>query len=912
MITNYNISRPSSFARPAAISKNYDSGFTLDYFYGPYDTPDGNLTFSYTDTTTFETIVRPNADMDGQQGGTWDTDNQTPVYNSRLNYQKALAKQMLTDFNQFFVGKKVCFIDDEGNPVEYFVVPDPENEGELHFEDASSLSSEVYRVLFNVIPNSGASGSQAPVEVGFNYYTLPVCKFTPPTDPTPVNGASIPMLFLGWRFGYTNGGEVVLQGDTYDAGEAVNLKDIVNTYSSYGVTNDNITFYATYTTNVSVDVDFENGFYDENDNFQSIDTGSGRGYGYIQVQDGSAADNEKPLDWDVAWSSYFVTNNNNTVLEPVASNNYELYKSRDLYVRVIRDSYAMFNNGEIIGGTVEYDNLASVHNDQALQYASIQLNSEIIPPYNSAYVFDHWEITAYGYQPNDVRKHWIEDYLLNIPFVNAWFKLDAKYSYQQQGVPVTQEAAGYKFRAVYRKREGYFAKMRIETNYMELNGSEGPKGTITIVGDYKTVTNTLVENAEIATVDYDGHYYNGNCPGVNVINPQEGTPYLEIDPSIVLNVTLQAAVIEPALFYVWSKDDDDKRLTPYEPTASEIEIRQGIDYRYKAWFVFANDITAKVRVNKRLSSPTGQNVFSQYNGSSVGIYGYKYANIYSGGTLAPEEVNQDIPNVPYLYVDVAEEANAPSQQTIGGGSVEIGTAVAINNKPYPITFTETTLAEYQSHGATQSEIEDPWRPRQIGMVIDESNELDNPVLLPIMQTGHNYCFIKASVGDNDGAPFLYWSDGNTNPVRLVDVTLPKLYTFTAVFQAQPIALPAQIEERQVAELAISDIENNDDDDNNNVFPFSSDIALSRIEANMVEFNSTNDNNDNSVFINIPGIGHHLNPLSNSEFNNTLNFIRETAPNVSEIADVTTTVYDYQGNQYQTTVEVVSGDVEVSK
>lgn len=201
MIRNYNLGTAfASLAKPTGIGKGYfhnnDAGFTLDYLYGPYDVPEneGILQFTYEDADE-NTVIRPTQLIDGDPGpeGTWNyNQSNVPVYNTRLDYQKALAEQMLRDIDQFFVGKKVAFITDEGKAKEYVVVPVPNTDPvELEFEDADL--ADIYTVKFMTINGSGA---QADVETVTKFYTLPQSLFIPPKET--LNGKTIDQLFEGW------------------------------------------------------------------------------------------------------------------------------------------------------------------------------------------------------------------------------------------------------------------------------------------------------------------------------------------------------------------------------------------------------------------------------------------------------------------------------------------------------------------------------------------------------------------------------------------------------------------------------------------------------------------------------------------------------------------------------------------
>ena len=300
MIKQYPQGSFISISKPHTIAESYieanGDGFTVDYLYGPYDTPDDSpLNFSYDDDDG-NTVNRPNYEYDAPEA--YEESNGQLVYRTKLYYQKALAEQILRDTNQFFVGRKVAFINDDGDKaVEYAVVS---KDNILCFEETDSNPLEIYTINFRSLQTDGA---QAPITVASRYFTMPRSSFVTPQK----------MLFEGWQFGYENAdNEIVFDVDDneedimYDYGHIADLHEICDRLH---IGNNTLTCFACYASADGVVVEFESGVY--NNGVWSSLNGSEDFSGYIKVQSGDdAATNTQPDDWAELHSAYFTISDN--------------------------------------------------------------------------------------------------------------------------------------------------------------------------------------------------------------------------------------------------------------------------------------------------------------------------------------------------------------------------------------------------------------------------------------------------------------------------------------------------------------------------------------------------------------------------------------------------------------------------
>ena len=977
MITRYTLSLQKELLKPTSVSADFfqsgNTGFSLDYFYGPYDMPENDelLQFTYEDEDE-NIITRPNANLDGPSGedGVWHTEDSNPVYNTRLDYQKALAKQMLTDVKQFFPGKKVAFIDDYGNPVEYVVIPRTEegHEDELYFEDARLV--DMYKVSFDSLE---AQGAQNPVEVVSRYYTLPKSEFTPPTEKRQGDWRIYPMLFGGWVFGKDVAGSDVPQllGPTYSVGQAVDLAEICR---ANNIKKSEVKFYATYITSSAVMVDFENGYYNGENEFVSFD-GKSDMSGYLKVQVGNNPNNEAPDDWTYAYESYFTRGTdfssadnederctyyargwywpwqklqNKTVVQlaagyqwtednfnswfddvptgsfnpwfPNQSSNmsgnsapeyvyvgtidevtkdnfkavswyklekgvgrqfyytkcgphYNDYRNEDLYTQIVRDSYTMFNNGEMYDDTV-YDCFAA---DMYTAYNGItlQLNTEMRPFYSEKYEFDCWEVVPmkYNSQQDD---GYVEiqgaKYSDNCKY--ATVRLDSTYDETVDEETVTLPADKYVFRAVYRVREGFYAKLSIANNYID-SLDNCPKGSVVVRGTVKTMRGDK-RTLTIGTLGYDGDFtisasidVDNNIKVVQSLD-EDGYRVLSMDPRFVLsfNLTPVPDNIGTDAFYTWTGDVTEvNRLT--KQTGRPVEADG--DYRYKAWFVHNGDVSATVRVTKRLSTPQ-TNVVQGFNGSTVGVYGWKYMDNTNGNPVGTEVIS----NLGYMF-----DKSSVSESYVSVTQTPMFSVVPVSNTDGAQLITLSPTALY-------------------GMTIDESNPLDNPASISIDETHHGYCYVKATEGANNGAKFIMWSDGDTNPVKKVDVTMPTLYEYTAVFQGEPITVDGLGDSAVASALAsynwqASNTGNGGGNTPTNTW-YEDEAVMNNLSHNLIQVEM---GGDRSMFVNVPGAGVTDDPTVISEFSEVERILVEKTPVAEPVAG--NTVYDYNGNQYKETV-----------
>lgn len=957
MIRNYNIDTAfASLAKPTGISQSYfntnESGFTLDYLYGPYDVPEneGILSFSYEDEDE-NIIIRPTQSIDGDPGpeGTWNYNEQdVPVYNTRLDYQKALAEQMLTDMKQFFIGKRVAFITDEGKAKEYVVAPIPNSDPvELHFEDADLL--DIYTVKFETV--NGVGGAQADVQTVSKFYSLSKSEFDAPTET--YDGQTVPQLFEGWHFGYTDSGALVIGDTAYQVGQSVNLADLCDTHN---ITNREVTFYAQYMNRDAVAVDFKNGYYKADGSFADLDGGDDMG-GYMKVQDALDQDNEKPEDWDRAYASYFTRNEthspycsysnvswrkvwrwlgNNAVSDTrewtqdhfatwfpngtwntdpsLASNmlssdgsghlqfvytpgadetglsdkdkvkarnwymitvrgdgfgalytytpcesDYDDYEHSDLYTHIVRDSFSMFDNGSVMGD-VHYDCMDGTH-FEAFQGTIVKLNTTISDLYSDRYEFDRWEVVPMKWEDDGMSE--IENATETYTSINPSFRLDTEYIPQDatdSENPVS--ADGYIFRAVYRKRDEYYCRLHLATN----SGSGTPSGTVAVTCKYVRARRPNLYAMTVGTLDSNGDYtLNPNLEHSNVVQlTQDG---FEFDPNVVKFITLTANVnTQGGMFYCWTDGSSSRG-----PILADIPTSMGEDLSYKAWFATEGDVKAKVKVGRRLNH--AGNIATSFNGSTVGIYGWMYANAVTGEAVSGNNQHM-LPDRAYLYNESAY------------GELE---------EYYPVTArTNNTIDTIQAITNTGAE-----NSQRFIMQIDETVQLDNPSYITIDETGHGYCFVKATEGQNNGARFLMWSDGNTSASRLVDVTLPTEYQFTAIFEGTPMSLS---DDRAVATVGIHDLSILTE----NVHPSTNELSESLLENTMrVDIDGV------SVFVHADGVGSADEPAALDSCRTVSEIIAETIP-TQQPQPTGSEFYDASGNLYEGTTIALKSTLEITK
>lgn len=959
MITRYTLSLQKELLKPTSVSADFfqsgNTGFSLDYFYGPYDTPEngGLLQFTYEDEDE-NIVTRPNIDLDGPSGedGVWHLEEGVPVYNTRLDYQKALAKQMLIDVKQFFVGKKVAFITDDGKSKEYVVTPDPESvTGELHFEDADLL--DLYTVNFMT---TNGSGAQAPVQTVSKFYSLPKSEFIAPNEV--YNGKIVGQLFEGWSFGYTDrNNEHILGDDVYAVGQTVNLADLCE---SAGVSGKEVTFYAQYMTHTDVLVNFENGHYTSDGTFVSLDGGDDMS-GYIQIQSSLNQNNQKPADWDTAYSSYFtktvvVTDNayryikvdwravwNNesyhdfmhsdyewtsthfaewfpggvwnidpTMAENLAKTNetpilvytkngdetdtwnmkslarkrdwyaimpslgitytyskcgpdYLNYENMDLYTHIVRDSMAVFNNGSLVGD-VQYDCKDST-NLKAFHKGQVQLDTEINSVYADRFEFEKWEIepkTAIGTQWIDIPGAESESTSRNLSMV-----LDTMYT--PTGYEDSIPASGYVFRAVYRKRSDYYSRIKPESNSSQAHGSvSGHVDIYCKLRDNRGIIRPYDSLGVIGRLNQDGTLSTTGVLSQNVFSVSQSGDKFELDSKALVSIKLVPVSGEiGTTLYCWTSSDGSRH------SSSEIEFNPlpGADYGYKAWFADNSNLNAVVRVNKRKSTPTGGSLATEYNGSTVGIYGWMYQDDRTGTTTGSSEHPEMMPGMEHLY-----------EQHVS--VTELGTVVHMR----PVGNFESSQPGWNNNIAssdTAAHTGDNYTK-----VINENDYIGTEAVLPLENGTTNWCCLKATEAEPNGARFVSWSDGNTENPRLVSVDMPVTYQYTAVFMGEPLSMSGITPEQEEANMFIA-YDLNVSGNNGGNAHFGTRYATLETERDMMTVTKPN---SYEVFVTVNQIGIGGDPKLNAEYSSLNDFVKSAS--VEETVVGTSVVYDYNGNEYR--------------
>ena len=150
----------------------------------------------------------------------------------------------------------------------------------------------------------------------------------------------------------------------------------------------------------------------------------------------------------------------------------------------------------------------------------------------------------------------------------------------------------------------------------------------------------------------------------------------------------------------------------------------------------------------------------------------------TGEVIANDE---QIPGCEYMYDkieyfdDQGGESNNQGTQTKGGGDEAQHQNADISSL---VVMGQLNTSVYMSN----TSVDDSMTQYSQWMVVpDDENPLTNPAEIDIIH-GHGYCFVNAYEGkDGDAAKFICWDDGDTNPFKLVDVTIPSSYNYTAIF-----------------------------------------------------------------------------------------------------------------------------------
>ena len=367
MITEYKPGIKKDLVKPLTVSSTYDTangGVSVDFYYGPYGTPshgynfftqlsgltmnqyptpvgndggsvtaqqiDDNLEFKDYDGTNVviprkgsyykRTGNRPGAtytryivtETEGHVLGSDYGENECMlVYKNPLDYEKKLAEVYLNGARQMLPGKNVAFIDELGKPIDYTVVE--LNDGGIEYMDfVQSELVDVYTINFLRLGDAdGSTSTQLHTKVNNPLYTAPRCELQAPKYSIR-NGMSYitgDQVFAGWTPDPLYGSSIYnthsqhVDGPLYGVNELIPLHEHTVIYDNEKVVN----LYAVFVTPEPIEIDFQNGYYDANGNFKSIDTDEQEAdlSGYVSIGLGV-----KPDNWANEYTSYFMVNTN--------------------------------------------------------------------------------------------------------------------------------------------------------------------------------------------------------------------------------------------------------------------------------------------------------------------------------------------------------------------------------------------------------------------------------------------------------------------------------------------------------------------------------------------------------------------------------------------------------------------------